>query len=108
MTEIGLVAKNHSAGEDLGKGFEQCPLLFSSSPTQLEVEQIHTAMQKSPIIRNLRFDVFCSVAATTELVEVETVEPFEILWLEDDIDTAALIFHGDKVTCRHSPGWDRD
>ena len=56
---------------------------------KLEPDEIHTAVQQTPVVGELVLDVSGQGAPGTDLVEVETFDALHELWIEHLIDSAA-------------------
>jgi len=97
VLQAGLLAQDHSTGEDLGQCLEQSPLLFSATTTQLEIEQIHPSVEQPAIVRNLRLDVFGGMASLPQILQVEPGQIVQVLGLEHDVDAAALVVHAARL-----------
>ena len=64
-------------------------------------------MEQTSVVGDLGFDVGGGVPPTTDLVEVESLEVFEIFGLEDDVDAAPLVVHGSQPNNRLRGPWDK-
>ncbi len=88
VAKVGLGPEHHPGRKDLGKSIEKRPFFFTAAAPELEIQQVHTPMQQTPVVRNLGLYVLRCVPPRPELVEVEGIEADDELRPEDSIDSA--------------------
>ena len=83
--------------EDVDERIDERTILFTRSTPLLELDEIHAAVEQSPVVGQFVLDFDCGAPVLAELVEGHVVEPFEVLGVEDTVETSAMLRHGNRL-----------